>query len=227
VDDSDDALEEGALQAYLEGERLPHVVAAIASSPLLQRELASLARANERLHALSPQTVIPGAQDVVDVAAGQATPLQQLRVAAYLRVSAAGRARMAFLLEGGRAPRPGDPALFLATAPVGVGATKGEGDDDRGGAVLVSSELAAHVVVRIQPVAAEAWRLRGYLEQRGEPLGATPVVLRAPAGRRRTRTTDAGGFFAFERLPAGSYHLRISLDAGVLLTPPIILGDAQ
>ncbi|NTV62182.1 MAG: carboxypeptidase regulatory-like domain-containing protein [Oscillochloris sp.] len=227
MDSTSEPIEEGALQAYLEGERLPHVVEAIASSPQLQAQLEILARANERLHALAPQTVIPNSQDLVDVAAGQATARQQLRVAAYLRLSAAGRARMAYLLESQRAQRQGAPTLFLATPPVAAGATKGEREGDRGGAVLVSAELAAHVVVRIQPVAAGLWRLRGYLEQRGEPLGATVVVLRTPDGRRRTRTTDDGGFFAFERLPAGSYHLRIRLDAGVLLTPPIMLGDAQ
>jgi hypothetical protein len=189
--------------------------------------LTILARANERLHALAPKTVIPSPQDLVDVVAGQASARQQLRVAAYLRLSAAGRARMAYLLEGDSTKRRESPALFLATLPVGAGATKGDSEDDRGGTVLVSAELAAHVVVRIQLMAAESWRLRGYLEQHGEPLGATAVVLRTPDGRRRTRTTDDGGFFAFERLPTGSYHLRISLDAGVLLTPPIMLGDDQ
>jgi hypothetical protein len=227
VDSSNETIEEGVLQAYVEGERLPHVVAAIANSPQLQRELALLMRANARLPALAPQTVIPSAQDMIDAAAGQATARQQLRVSAYLRMSPTGRARMAYLLEGDRTKRREAPALFLATLPVGAGATKGDGEDDRGGTVLVSAELAAHVVVRIQPMAAESWRLRGYLEQRGEPLGATAVVLRTPDGRRRTRTTDAGGFFAFERLPVGSYHLRIVLDAGILLTPPIMLGDGQ
>jgi hypothetical protein len=220
-------IEDGALQAYLEGERLPHVVAALAASPQLQRELALLARANERLHALAPQTTIPNTQDLADVAAGQATPRQQLRVAAYLRVSAAGRARMAYLLEGASAPRRGAPALFLATPPVGAFGTKGDGDDDRGGTLLVSTELAAHVVVRVQPMAADSWRMRGYLEQRGVPLEATAVVLRTPDGRRRTRITDDGGFFTFDRLAVGSYHLRVRLDAGVLLTAPIVLGDAQ
>ena len=225
MDNSSEAIEEGALQAYVEGERSPHVVEAIAHSPQLQQQLARLTRANERLHALSPQTVIPSAQDVIDVASGQATARQQLRVAAYLRVSASGRARMAYLLEGADPKRRDAPALFLATVPVGAGTTKGDSDDPRGGTVLVSAELAAHVVVRVQAVSADSWRLRGYLEQRGEPLGAMTVVLRTPHGGRRTRTTDDGGFFTFERLPVGSYHVRVSLDAGVLLTPPIVLGD--
>ncbi|MEI7645777.1 MAG: carboxypeptidase-like regulatory domain-containing protein [Chloroflexales bacterium] len=227
MDSTNEAIEEGELQAYVEGERSPHVGEALAHSPALQQQLALLERANQRLHALAPQTVIPSAQDMVDVAAGQATARQQLRVAAYLRMSASGRARMAYLLEGTGAKRQAVPALFLATLPAGAPTTKGDRDDERGGAVLVSTELAAHVVVRIQPVAADSWRLRGYLERRGEPLGATAVVLRTPDGRRRTRTTDDGGFFAFDRLPAGSYHLRIGLDAGVLLTPPIVLGDGQ
>ncbi|NNJ13546.1 hypothetical protein EKD04_024790, partial [Chloroflexales bacterium ZM16-3] len=179
MDSTDDVIEDGVLQAYLEGEQLPHVVAALAASPQLQQELALLTRANERLHALAPQTTIPNTQDLADVAAGQATARQQLRVAAYLRVSAAGRARMAYLLEGARAPR-GAAALFLATPPVGAFGTKGDGDDDRGGTLLVSTELAAHVVVRVQPVAADSWRMRGYLEQRGAPLEATAVVLRTP-----------------------------------------------
>ena len=222
-----ETLEAGALQAYVEGERLPHVVEAIAHSPQLQHEVALLTRVNERLHALAPQTVIPSAHDLVDVATGQATPPQHLRVAAYLRRSASGRARMAYLLEGVSAPRQGAPTLFLATTPVGTLATKGDHDDLRGGTLLVSAELAAQIVVRIVPVAAEAWRLRGYLEQRGVPLAATTVVLRAPDGRRRTRTTDAGGFFTFDRLPAGSYHVRVALATGVLLTPPMVLGDEQ
>lgn len=220
---TDHPIEEGALQAYLEGERQPEVVEALARSPELQRELALLARANERLHALAPKVVIPGDQDLIDVAAGQATPSQQLRVAAYLRESASGRAQMAYLLEGDRARRRGAPALFLAAPLPFAAAVKSQSADDAGEPVFVASELAAHIVVRIQPVDAGSWRLRGYLEQRGEPLQATQVVLRAAAGRRRTRVTDEGGFFTFDRLPAGSYHVRVALETGVLLTPPIAL----
>ncbi|MEI6776761.1 MAG: carboxypeptidase-like regulatory domain-containing protein [Chloroflexales bacterium] len=227
MDNTNEAIDEGELQAYVEGERSPHVGEALANSPAIQHQLAILSRTNERLHALAPQTVIPSAQDMVDVATGQATARQQLRVAAYLRMSASGRARMAYLLEGADTKRRDAPSLFLATLPVGGFTTKSDRDDPRGGTVLVSAELAAHVVVRIHPTAADSWRLRGYLEQHGEPLGFTAVVLRTPYGGRRTRTTDDGGFFTFERLPVGSYHLRIALDAGVLLTPPIVLGDAQ
>jgi hypothetical protein len=226
---TDETIEEGILQAYLEGERQPHVVDALAHSSELQHQLALLARANERLHRLAPRTVIPSNSDLVDVATGQATPTQQLRVAAYLRESKAGRERMAYLLEGDRHPRFGALTLYLATPPLAVTGTKSktnvEVSDD--GPMFVATELAAHIVVRVQPMTVDSWRLRGYLEQQGEPLGTRQVVLRAADGRRRTRTTDTGGFFTFERLPVGSYHVRVALDAGVLLTPPIALGHEQ
>lgn len=227
MDNIYDSIEDGALQAYIEGERLPHVVEALAHSPELQRQLAFLTRANERLHQLAPQTIIPSEQDMVDVATGQATPLQQLRVAAYLRESVAGRARMAYLLEGTSLERSNPQPLFLATPPMMKAATKHIIEETLEEPVFVAAELAAQVVIRIQVITAHTWRLRGYVEQRGEPLVAVQITLRAANGRRRTRKTDTGGFFSFENLLAGSYHLRVVLDSGILLTPPINLGNEQ
>lgn len=221
--DEHQPVQAGDLQAYIEGEDVPHVAAALQHSPELQAELALLRRLQERIRAAAPQTVIPSDTDMIDVATGQATAQQRLRVAAYLRVSAVGRADMAALLEPDRVTRRHPLQRFLATPPIAATAVKQTEPFTGAETAFVASELAASLTLRVQTTQAGIWRLRGYLEQQGIPSAKTVVSLRTPEGRRRTRTTDDGGFFVFERLPAGSYYLRVAFATGILLTPPLTI----
>ncbi|MCX7682976.1 MAG: hypothetical protein N2508_13595, partial [Anaerolineae bacterium] len=90
-------IREGELLAYLSGERLPHVEIALRESPELRAELERLRQVDEWLRRLFAGTRPLDPQDVVDVAAGLATPEQRLLVAAWARRDPAVRQELAEL----------------------------------------------------------------------------------------------------------------------------------
>ncbi len=217
-------LGEGDLQAYVDGERPAEIEEALATTPELRENLRLIKGANTVLQRLFADAPLPGPHDLVDVATGQAAPAQQLRVAAYLRVSPTGRAQMAELLEiaGAGRVRSASPSV-LALPMLAAAGLKSGAADEGDGPVFLATEFAAQVVITLAPLVDDNWLLRGYLDQHGVPVAQAPVTLYSSTGSRRTRSTDAGGFFTFKALPVGSYHLRIMLEQGVLLTTPFTL----
>ncbi len=95
----DKPIEEGELLAYLDGAQLPHVEQALRASSELRRELETLRKTSITLRRAFGGIGRPDPQDLVDVATGNATPNQELRVAAYLRTSAACREDTRFPAE--------------------------------------------------------------------------------------------------------------------------------
>lgn len=225
-------LDDGDLLAYLEGEDLPHVAQAMAQSPQLRQELEVLRRAAGLMGRLFDGLGRPEPQDLVDVITGQASPQQQLRVAAYLRQSPAAQAEYAALEQEHRdlvAPpqrrRLRLPEFFAL--PVGLAPglrASAPGSDDRDRSFVVA-ELQAQVTLRIAQRAGEQWALEGYLTVQQAPAAAVPVRLVAPGARPRPRLSDASGFFAFPRLRPGTYELRATLPQGVLVVRALSLRD--
>lgn len=92
-------LNQGDLLAHLDGERVPHLDIALRNQPELGEQLEALREADQFLHKRFGRCVRPDSQDLVDVVTGQASAAQELRVMAYLRQSAAGRAEMVAIRE--------------------------------------------------------------------------------------------------------------------------------
>jgi hypothetical protein len=241
MDDPHLDIKEGDLVAYLEGERLPHVTKALLKSPALQERLQLLWKMNWQLRHLSRGVSSLNPLDLVDVAYGRATPQQQLRVAAYLRESASGRAEMAALLEEYARPKRGLPQ-FLAlplqwllnqkiagteTMDLAFGLRSSSTDTDTAGTgqIFHVSELHAQVVLRIVPLKSERWKLEGYITQQDQPVAGARVMLRVESRRPQSQSTDAGGFFTFTQLAPGVYRLQVFLAQGSLLIPPMVVGD--
>jgi hypothetical protein len=218
-------IEPGDLLAYLDGVDLPHVAQALQTSAELRAQLASLRQTEQSLHKLFGGLPLPDPQDLVDVAAGQATPAQQLRVAAYTRLSPAGQQELAALLAEDaplkRVRRPLFTALPQTTA---LGARSfGPATSEQ---AFYASELAVQVVLRLSPPSNETWQLAGYVTQHDQPAPQVRVTLRAAHARPRPRFTDVDGFFTFTRLAAGVYRLQAQFAQGVIFIPAITLDDA-
>ncbi|PDV98958.1 carboxypeptidase-like regulatory domain-containing protein [Candidatus Viridilinea mediisalina] len=218
-------IQPGELQAYLDGEDVPHVAEALAASPALRQELAALHRQMQTLQGFFGGLNLPDPQDLVDVATGQASPQQQLRVMAYVRASPQGREDFTTLLALQAAPQsqrlrlPNILALPQALAP-GLRSLPSASDDQS----FVAGELHAQVVVRVPPPRGDHWQIEGYVTQHDQPAAAVRVTLRGDQVRPRPRFTDAEGFFTFTRLPAGHYLLQAHFPQGRLLLPPLRLG---
>jgi hypothetical protein len=224
-------ISEGDLLAYLEGEDLPYVAEALTRSPELQRELAELQRTRGLFTQLFAGLDRPAPQDLVDVIAGQASPTQQLRVAAYLRQSAAEhRAYQELEQEFKQLQQPARPRRsrlpeFLAlpvAAAAGLRAAPAANERDR---AFVVAELQARITLRIVPRADESWVIEGFITRAEQAAADVRVRLTAPGARPRPRQTDAAGFFSFLRLRAGTYQLRAAFDEAVLRVEDIVLQD--
>lgn len=219
-------IQPGDLQAYLDGEDLPHVAEALAASPALRQELAALRRQNQALQGFFGGLNIPDPQDLVDVATGLASPQQHLRVMAYVRASPQGREDFTALLALQAPPQPRGLrlpnilALPQALAPALRSLTPAADDHS-----FYAGELQAQIVVRVPPPHGDHWCIEGYVTQHDQPASAVRVTLRGDHVRPRPRFTDAEGFFTFTRLPAGHYLLQAHFSQGRLLLPPIRLGE--
>lgn len=235
MDDPHRAMNEGDLLAYLSGEPLPHVVQALADSPALQAQLQEIQRADRQFARLFGGIGVPDPQDLVDVATGQASARQHLRVAAYLRESAAGRAEIVALLDPVPSPRmsrvprwlglplqpAGTRAGTVGSARWGLRANPGDGAEQG----FYISEIHAQVIVQVLPPTGEFWVIQGRVTQQNQPVAAAQVRLSHPERRIRPRTTDAEGFFSFQRLRAGTYGLQVHLGDGRVIVPDIVLAD--
>lgn len=216
-------ISDGDLMAYLDGERLPHVEQALAASASLRQELEELRQAEGLFRRLFGGVARPTPEDMVDVALGQATPAQRLRVAAFEQQSVAGRREMDELraewAETTPARRP-RVAQFFAV-PLQAMGVRGAGDEH---AYHVAT-LQAQITLRIVPPVGERWGIEGRLKRAEEPLAHTRVTLRGVRARPRPRQTDEQGFFSFPRLGPGVYQLRAYLEQGVIVVPEIRLDE--
>ncbi|RRR74697.1 MAG: carboxypeptidase regulatory-like domain-containing protein [Candidatus Viridilinea halotolerans] len=220
-------IQPGELQAYLEGAELPHVAQALAASPALRQELATLRRQTQALQRFFGGLAIPDPQELVDVATGLATAEQHLRVMAYVRASPQGRADFTNLLALQAPPQPKRALLPNVLAlPQALAAGVRSLEPTSADQSFYASALAAQIVVRVPPPAGDHWRIEGYVIQQDQPAPAVRVTLRSDQFRPRPRLTDAEGFFAFTRLPAGHYLLQALFPQGRLLLPPLRLGEA-
>lgn len=223
-----DHVAEGDLFAYLQGERLPHVEQALARSPELRAELDRLSATLTGLRGRVGGMDVPDTQDLVDVACGQASPLQELRVAAYLRDSAEGRTLMTELLVDEQPSRRRRGVFALALPSLALGTRSGDSGAGSGSHLdptFVAAELNAQLVLRMAPPAASGWELKGQVSSGGLPVPGVKVTLHGALQRTRARTTNPQGFFQFADVEPGSYHLRAALPAGTLLTRPFTLRD--
>ncbi len=217
----DQPIEPGDLLAYLDGVDLPHVEQALQASPGLRQELDELRQAEQVLRQMFGGLPLPDPQDLVDVVTGQATPQQQLRVAAYIRANPAGQQELA-ALQAAAASRSSSRVRFLAVRQTGALAVRSAAADAIEQSFYVT-ELAIQVVLRIGPPSNDRWRLEGYVTQHDQPAAGVRVTLRATHARPRPRLTDADGFFAFQRLAAGTYRLQAALPQGTVVLPDIVL----
>ncbi|NTW00035.1 MAG: carboxypeptidase regulatory-like domain-containing protein [Oscillochloris sp.] len=225
-------LEDGDLLAYLAGEDLPYVAQALEQSPALRQELEDLRRANQLMAGVFTDLDRPASQDLVDVITGQSSSHQQLRVAAYLRRSAAARAAYAELEQEFRslthAPRLRQRKLleFLAIpAGAAVGLRAGPPAADDRDQSFVVAEISAQLTLRVVPRPGDFWAIQGYITLKQQPAAGVQVQLTAPGTHLRPRTSDEQGFFTFPRLRSGTYQLRARLEQGVLVVRNLSLDD--
>ena len=213
------------LLAYLDGERMPEVDAALSQSPELRQRLEEL-RADvamfEHIFHKAP-TVQP--QDLVDVATGQATPQQRLLVSAYLRAHPAAQKEMNGLLTEARRSQarlqkrlPIFQALAFQPDMRPVRSQTAE-------MIFQSASLNARVNVRVAPMEQERGSISGIVTQNNQPAVNARVMLRAPSAHPRPRYTDNTGRFLFPKLKAGTYRLEVWFDQGTVQLPDLVLSD--
>jgi hypothetical protein len=227
-------VEDGDLFAYLMGENLPHVAQALQDSPDLQRELESLRQADVLFQRLFEGLDRPYPQDMVDVITGQASAEQQLRVMAYIRQHAAGRAEFEQLeaeyrqssRPAARSPRRGPHFIAVPVAgAAGVRSSSTADMHESSEQTFLAAELEAHVTMRVAPPVRERWHIEGHVTRQQQPVPSVQVRLASTESRPRPRQTDDAGFFSFSRLKAGRYTLRVVFEQGILVIPDIVLRD--
>lgn len=227
----DSRIQEGELLAYLCGEHLPHVEAALRESPELQAELERLRQTDEWLRRLLSGKRWPDSQDLVDVVTGLATPEQRLLVMAWVRRDPAAREELAALEAEARGLGVVSPSrrmrlpLFIAvpvTMALGVRAAPAEELDER---AFYVAELQVQITLRVAPLGRERWRIEGYVTQHHAPVPGVRVSLRSAAARPRPRSTDETGWFNFRHVPPGVYTLTAISDSWRITVPDVTLKD--
>jgi hypothetical protein len=245
----------GDLLAHLDGERVPHLDVALRNQPELNKQLNALHEADQFFHQRFSRILRPDSQDLVDVVTGQASSAQELRVAAYLRQSAAGRAEMAAIHEafaeaeaeeyepelgfieigGGILETIGGMLAPIRTTlrqyfaqPLQVAGVRGV----RAGLysedtedVFYVAELEARVTVYRSPSVGEEWFIEGYVTQKEQPMDGVSATLEQNNQIVASTETEDGGSFTFESIEAGTYQIKVHLEQGILITPEIELED--
>jgi hypothetical protein len=232
-------IEEGDLLAYLNGEHLPHVEAALAASPDLRIELEALRRTNHMLSNVLGGLDTFDSQDIVDVITGQATDGQQLRVAASVRQDAQVRAEFEALQQAfqtaapaSRHPESGLSRFFAvplsgmaglrAAAPAAADVPLLTPGKDQS---FLAADLNVQITLHLVPPAPHYWQIEGHVTHDQAPAPELKVTLTSEATRPRPRQTDDMGFFSFRRLRAGTYRLQVFFAQGIVVLPDIHLHD--
>lgn len=214
----------GDLLAYLDGVPLPHVEQALQSSVELRQQLDELRQTDQLLQRLFGGLPLPDPQDLVDVATDQATPLQQLRVAASTRANPRTRQELDMLRTDPVPPQrvrlPRCMAVPQTAIPGVRSLTPVETEQ-----AFYASDLSAQVVLRLIPPTNNHWQITGYVTHRDQPVADVRITLHAPQRRPRPRMTDANGFFTFARMAPGTYRLQARFAQGILIIPEIIIPD--
>jgi hypothetical protein len=145
----------------------------------------------------------PDADQLAAYILGTLTGTAQLRVAAHVRSCPLCQDDIAAC----RPPAP-RPRLVLAhLLPLSLA-------DGRRSAPLyqhVRRYVAADLTVEltIPPPVGDYWRITGQVMRAEQGLAGRPVTLQA-SRRRYQQTSDAQGFFTFERVPTGRYTLSVT-----------------
>jgi hypothetical protein len=233
------SIEDGDLLAYLAGEPVPHVEQALQESPELRQELEDLRRSTKLFSQLFHELERPDPQDLIDVITGQASDMQQLRVAAYTRRSAAGRAEYQVLekefreLTRPQSSRRQKAPKFLAQPLNVAGGLRSTAPDEalsRASSMeqsYVVQELQAQITLTMAHVGRDYWQLEGYVTRQQSPAPAVRVKLAAEQAHPRPRITNELGFFTFARLRSGTYQLEAQFETGSLLISDLVIGYAQ
>jgi len=214
----------GDFLAYLDGVDLPHVAQAVQASPELRRQLAEVRQTDQALQRLFGGLPMPDPQDLVDVATGQATPQQELRVAAAARSNPAVQQELDLLRSAAAPPQRSRLPRFIAAPQTAIAGVRAHALSDTEQS-FYAAELAAQVVLRRIPPTAETWRIEGYVTRADQPASEVRITLQAPGRRPRPRVTDANGFFTFPRLAPGTYHLQAHFAQGIVIISDIELPD--
>lgn len=238
-------INQGDLLAHLDGKTRPHVEVALRNQPELNDQLEALREADQFFHKRFGRILRPDSQDLVDVVTGQASAGQELRVAAYLRQSVAGRAEMVALREAfadaeaeeqrfiEREERQGflgaigsvlRQFLALPLQAAGVRGARALYSEETENTFYVA-ELEARVTVYTSPSIGEEWIIEGYLTQREAPIDGVTVTLEENDEIIASTFSYDGGFLTFEAIEAGSYQIKVHLEQGILITPQIELKD--
>jgi hypothetical protein len=219
---------DGELLAYIDGVSNPALEQALEESASLRLRLDDLRSIDSYLHKTMAGSQLEDNQDLVDVAAGQATPAQKLLVSARLRANPKLKAlfeelKQQFSTETkGRAGRT--LPVFLGVLVQAAGVRSGAPLSEQSGKSYEIRQVDARVQLNIAQQAGERWRLTGRLTRQGQPTSAL-ISLRRGRGRGRDRQSDLAGFFEFSEIPSGSYRVRITLDDAILEIPEILLDE--
>ena len=213
------------LLAYLDGETLPQVEAALTQSLEVRQRLQELRADIETFEDIFRAEEKVSSQDLVDVATGQATSQQKLLVSAYMRRHPAVQGEMKRLQSEARRSEakqqkllPIFQALVMQTTSRSV---RGQTDE----LLFQSVELNARVNVRISPMEKERGSISGIVTQNSQPAARARVMLRSDRTQPRPRYTDESERFVFARLRSGIYQLEVWFAQGTVQIANLLLSD--
>ena len=236
-------INQGDLLAHLDGQRLPHLDAALRTQPELRTQLEALREADQFFHQRFGRILRPDSQDLVDVVTGQASAAQELRVMAFVRQSAAGRAEMAAIREAFAEAQAEEQGFIESKARQGfIGAIRTalrqfiaqplQATGVRGSLYSKDTEntfyvakLDARVTVYPSPAYGEEWIIEGYVTQKEQPIDGISATLEQNDEIIASTETEDGGFFTFEAIEAGTYQIKVHFEHGILMIQKIELED--
>lgn len=223
----------GDLLQYVLGDTSPELSQLIRSSPEAMRQADELLEADKALSMLLRSEAPSIEQDMVDVAVGQATANQRLRVAAYVRQNPRAQAELdalkrEYALITGKKPEPVARKASFPAMPIlglrGVRAQEQVGQQRELAFEVV--ELDAQVTLRMTHPEGNFWALSGYVTVDGVPGAGAGITLRGTTSDlRRRRKCDEAGTFSFSRLAPGDYSLLVTVDKGRLVVPELRLRE--
>lgn len=226
-------IQDGDLVDYLDGVLSPALVEAVDASPEHLQKLSQLRQIDHQLKDVFNRVRLLDPQDLIDVAADQATPNQRLIVAAYCRRSpevAAEFAALKQIWDGETLSTDKQKISWMELFPLfqaklitaGLG-VKGASHPQQ---TYEVAELQVKAIVHsIPPEEDDFWTLKGQVTQDNRPLPDANVLLSGDHMADITTMTDSLGFFTFEELAEGTCHISISVPKNMISFPAITLDD--